>query len=135
MPDPCSQPLTSRPSQPVPEPPRAVPVTVCPLLAAHVAELSPLVRTTMLRRLPGIGEPLVPRHRRAAHADGRQRDRDRAGHRPGALQHLLYLSTRPDDAGVWDRACAVRPAVASIWLLPQDDVSLLLEINAQLGTP
>ena len=110
---------------------RAVAVTTCPLLAAHLSALHPAVATALLTRLAGIGtladtnalllltsyDPTSP----AASPAG-----------TGLVTETLYIGTDLDDADVWARAVKLR--AAEVLIVPSDDTKLTARLTAHLGT-
>ena len=109
---------------------RAVAVTTCPLLAAHLAELHPAVSTALLTRLAGIGTLrdtdallLLTRH------DPDDPTAGPAGN--GLTTETLYIGTDLDDADVWGRA--VRLRAAEVLFAPGDDDTIAARLVQHLG--
>lgn len=109
---------------------RAVAVTTCPLLAAHLAELHPAVSTALLTRLAGIGTLrdvdallLLTRH------DLEDRTAGPAGN--GLVTETLYIGTNLDDADVWARAVKLR--AAEVLFAPSDDDKIAARLVQHLG--
>lgn len=109
---------------------RAVAVTTCPLLAAHLAGQQPAVSTALLTRLAGIGTLrdvdallLLTRH------DPDDRAKGPAGN--GLVTETLYIGTNLDDADVWARAVKLR--AAEVLFAPGDGARIAQRLVQHLG--
>ena len=109
---------------------RAVAVTACPLLAAHLSALHPAVATALLTRLAGIGtlsdtDALLL----LTHHDPSSPAANPAG--TGLVTETLYIGTDLDDADVWARAVKLR--AAEVLIVPSDDAKLTARLAQHLG--
>ena len=109
---------------------RAVAVTACPLLAAHLSALHPAVATALLTRLAGIGtladtDALLL----LTHHDPTSPTVSPAG--TGLVTETLYIGTDLDDADVWARAVKLR--AAEVLIAPSDDTKLTARLTAHLA--
>ena len=111
---------------------RAVALTTCPLLAEHLRQLHPAVRTCLLTRIAGIGTLpdtdallLLTRHDPASPAAAP------AGN--GLVTTTVYIGTDLDDAGIWARAVKLR--AEQVYVLPDQDAHLAGELSWHLDIP
>ena len=108
---------------------RAVAVTTCPLLAAHLAGLHPAVSTALLTRLAGIGALRDTDALLLSHHDPNDPVAGPAGN--GVVTETLYVGTDLDDADVWARAVKLR--AADVLIVPSDDDKLSARLTQHLG--
>lgn len=109
----------------------AVALTCCPLLAAHLADLHPAIRTGLLTRIAGDGmmpdtDGLLRLTRRSLNDDASP-----AGDAP-TITTTVYIGTDLDDAGVWDRAVKLR--ASHVLFSPSDDDKLIEHVQQHLQT-
>jgi hypothetical protein len=122
----------------MPQPPpdltdvRAVALTTCPLLAEHLHQLHPAVRTCLLTRLAGLGtlpdtDALLLLTRHDPHSPAAAP----AGN--GLVTTTVYIGTDLDDAGIWARATKLR--AGQVYVLPDQDAQLADELNWHFDSP
>lgn len=124
----------SRPADPQAahtEPPRAVLLTGCPLLAAHAQALDARVHAAVIHRLPGSAEPALPDTDGLLLLLGPADARTAASTGLTTITHTLYLATNPHDTAVWQRATALR--AHTVLVLPDGERQLQAEVTSQLG--
>ncbi len=108
---------------------RAVVLTCCPMLAAHLVELHPAIRTCLLTRLAGIGT--LPDTDALLLLTRRDPDSATAGPAGnGLVTTTVYVGTNLDDASVWARSVKLR--AHQVLFSPSDDQELVDQLRQHL---
>ncbi len=112
---------------------RALIVTADPLLANHLTQLAPVLRSAQLTRIAGIGNLADVDGLLLLSSNGRHPAAPDAVPNPtgnGVHTTTVYIGTDLDDAGVWARAVALR--APRVLFSPSDDEQITALIAQHL---